>query len=110
MKVDPKLGGQRKEKKKVPPLGGQWKEKEKVPPLGGQWKEKEKVPPLGGQWKVPSLVANGGGERKKILFISSRFPSNQFYLNFQFFTFDLKVLLYQGSRPLLTHLLPFLDL
>jgi hypothetical protein len=48
VKVDPKLGGQWKEK-----------EKEKVPMLGGQWKEKEKVPMLGGQWKVPSLVANG---------------------------------------------------
>jgi hypothetical protein len=37
VKVDPKLGGQWKEK-----------EKEKVPMLGGQWKEKEKVPMLGG--------------------------------------------------------------
>jgi hypothetical protein len=46
VKVDPKLGGQRKEK-------------EKVPMLGGQWKEKEKVPMFGGQWNVPSLVANG---------------------------------------------------
>jgi hypothetical protein len=101
MKVDPKLGGQRKEKKKVPPLSGQWKEKEKVPPLGGQWKEKEKVPPLGGQW---------GGSKKKLLFTSSHFPSNQFYLNLQFFTFDLKVLLYQGSRPLRKRFLPFLDL
>jgi hypothetical protein len=42
VKVDPKFGGQRKEKKKVPMLGGQWKEKEKVPMLGGQWKVKEK--------------------------------------------------------------------
>jgi len=25
-----------------PKLGGQWKEKEKFPMLGGQWKEKEK--------------------------------------------------------------------
>jgi hypothetical protein len=59
VKVDPKLGGQWKEKEKVPMLGGQWKEKEKVPMLGGQWKVKEKVPMLGGQWKVPSLEANG---------------------------------------------------
>ncbi len=78
--------------------------------LGGEWKEKEKVPPLGGQWKVPSLVANGGVKEQKILFTSSHFPSNQFYLNLQFFTFDLKVLLYQGSKPLLTRFLPFLDL
>jgi hypothetical protein len=48
VKIDPKLGGQWKEK-----------EKEKVPMLGGQWKEKEKVPMFGGQWNVPSLVANG---------------------------------------------------
>ncbi len=31
MKVDPKLGGQWKEKEKVLLFGGQWKEKEKVP-------------------------------------------------------------------------------
>jgi hypothetical protein len=50
----------RKGKIKVDPkLGGQWKEKEKVLVLGGQWKVKEKVPVLGGQWKVPNLVANG---------------------------------------------------
>jgi hypothetical protein len=50
----------RRRKVKVDPkLGGQWKEKEKVPMLGGQWKEKEKVPMLGGQWKVLSLEANG---------------------------------------------------
>jgi hypothetical protein len=48
VKVNPKLGDQRKEK-----------EKEKVLMLGGQWKEKEKVSMLGGQWNVPSLVANG---------------------------------------------------
>jgi hypothetical protein len=52
VKVDPKLGGQWKEKEKVPMLGGQWKVKEKVPVLGGQWKVKEKVPMFGGQWKV----------------------------------------------------------
>ncbi len=44
MKVDPKLGGQKKEKEKVPMLDGQWKQKEKAPMFGGQWKEKEKVP------------------------------------------------------------------
>jgi hypothetical protein len=52
VKVDPKLGGQWKEKEKVPVLGGQWKVKEKVPMLSGQWKVKEKVHVFGGQWKV----------------------------------------------------------
>jgi hypothetical protein len=42
------------------PLFKRRRRKVKVDPkLGGQWKEKEKVPMLGGQWKVPSLVANG---------------------------------------------------
>jgi hypothetical protein len=50
VKVDPKLGGQRKENEKVLIFGGQWKEKEK---------EKEKVPMLRGQWNIPSLVTNG---------------------------------------------------
>ena len=47
---------------------------------------------------------------KKILFTSSHFPSNQFLLKPLIFPFDLKVLLYHGSRPLLTHFLLFLDL
>jgi hypothetical protein len=67
------------------------------PKLGGQKKEKEKVPMLGGQWNVPSLVANGRfraswpmeGEGK-ILFTFYHFPPNQFYLNLQFFPLTLK--------------------
>jgi hypothetical protein len=42
------LNRKRRKVKVDPKLGGQWKEKEKVPMLGGQWKEKEKVPMLGG--------------------------------------------------------------
>jgi len=45
--------------------------------------------------------------KEKHLFTSSHFPPNKFYLNLQFFPFDLKVLLYHGSRPLLTHFIPF---
>jgi hypothetical protein len=47
------LKRRRKEVKVDPKLGGQWKEKEKFPLLGGQWKEKGKFPLLGGQWNVP---------------------------------------------------------
>jgi hypothetical protein len=54
-------------------------------------------PKLGGQWKV----------KEKHLFTSSHFPPNKFYLNLQFFSFDLKVLLYHGSRPLLLHFFLF---
>jgi hypothetical protein len=49
------------------------------------------------------------GERK-ILFTFSQFPPNQFLLKLSIFPFDLKVLFYHGSRPLLTHFLLFLDL
>jgi hypothetical protein len=35
------------------------------------------------------------------------FSPNKFYLNLQFFSFDLKVLPYHDSRPLLTHFIPF---
>ncbi len=52
---------------------------------------------LGGQWKV----------KEKHLFAFSHLPPNKFYLNLQFFSFDLKVLLYHGFRPLLTYFLPF---
>ncbi len=61
----------------------------------------------------PNLVANGrfqclvalGRRRKNIFFTSSHFPPNTCYLNF--FSIDLKILLYHGSRPLLTPFLPF---
>jgi hypothetical protein len=82
-----------------PKLGGQWKEKEKVPMLGGQWKVKEKVPMLSDQWKVK-------GKSFSPFFI---FPPTNL-LNPSNFPFDLKFLLYHGSRPLLTRFLPFLDL
>jgi hypothetical protein len=55
---------------------------------------------LGGQCKV----------KEKYLFTSSHFPPNQFLLKPSIFPFNLKVLLYHGSKPLLTHFLPFLDL
>jgi hypothetical protein len=35
VKVDPKLGGQWKEKEKLLMFGGQWKEKEKLRMFGG---------------------------------------------------------------------------
>jgi hypothetical protein len=44
------LNKRRRKVKVDPKLGGQWKEKEKVPMFGGQWKVKE---------KVFCLVANG---------------------------------------------------
>jgi hypothetical protein len=79
-------------------LNGQWK----VPLFGGPWK----VPLLGGPWKVP-LLGGQWKEKNKYLFTFSHFPPNKFYLNLQFFSFDLKVLLYHGSMPLLTHFFPF---
>jgi len=41
-----------------------------------------------------------GRKRKNILFISSHFPPNKFYLNL-FFSIDIKVSLYHGFKPLL---------
>jgi hypothetical protein len=72
---------------------------------------------LGGQWNVPSLVANGmfqawwpmEGEGKTPFHF---FPLSrqQILLKPSIFSFDLKVLLYHGSRPLLMLFLPFFDL
>jgi hypothetical protein len=94
------LKGQWKEKEKLPMLGGQWKEKEKLPMFGGQWKEKEKFPMLRSQWK----------EKEKVPFYPFPFPPQQILLKpfilFYFF-FDLNLLLYHGSRPLLTPFLAF---
>jgi hypothetical protein len=71
-------------------LGGQWKEKEKLPMLESQWKEKEKVLMLEGQWK----------EMEKVLFhLFPLFPQATL-LKPSFFSFDIKVLLYHGSRPI----------
>ncbi len=50
------------------------------------------------------LVTNGRRTRS-ILFTFFHFPFNKFYLNF-FFSIDLKVLLYHGSKPLLMPFLP----
>ncbi len=84
------LKRRRREVNADPNLGGQWN----VPKLGGQWN----VPKLGGQWNVPSLVANGMW-RKNTFSPLPTFPLTT-YLNLQFF--DLEVLLYHGSRSLLT--------
>ncbi len=70
--------------------------------LSGPWK----VLLLGGPWKI-SLFGGQWKEKEKHLFTFSHFPPNKFYLNLQFFSFDFKVLLYHGSKPLLTHFLPF---
>jgi hypothetical protein len=78
------LKRRKREVKVNPKLGGQWKEKKKVLLLSGQWKEKEKVIfhlfPLFPQITLPRL---------------------------SFFSFDVKVLFYHGSRSLFTHFLPF---
>jgi len=103
--------------------------------LGGQWKVPCLVAigrfhawwPLegsmfGGHWKVPCLVAirrfhvwwplEGsmlGGQwnvKEKHLFTSSIFPQ-QTLLKPSIFSFDLMVLLYHGSKPLLTPFFPF---
>jgi hypothetical protein len=68
-------------------------------------KEVKENPNLLAYGRFQFLVANGR-RRRNILFTSSHFPLNFFYLNF-FFPIDLKVLLYHGSRPLLTPFLPF---
>ncbi len=69
--------------------------------------------------RFPCLVANGrrmrrfpcleanGRRRKRFFFTSSHFPPKQLYLDLRFFSFDIKVLLYHGSRLLFTHLFLF---
>jgi hypothetical protein len=68
---------------------------ERKSPLGGQWKEK--VPMLGGQWT----------EKEKVLFHLLPLSPQATLLKPSCFSFDIKVLLYHGSRPLFTHFLPF---
>ncbi len=65
--------------------------------ISGQWKEKE---------KVLCLMANG---RRRIRFFSTsfHFPPKQLHLDLHFLSFDIKVLLYHGPRPLFTHSFPF---
>jgi hypothetical protein len=80
------LKRRRKEVKVDPKFGGQWKEKEKFPLLGGQWN----VPLLGGQWNV----------KEKPFSPLPTFPPTNL-LKPSIFSFDLEVLLYHGSRSLL---------
>jgi hypothetical protein len=65
--------------------------------FGGQWKEKEKVLMFEGQWK----------ETKKVLFHLFPLPPQATLLRPSFFSFDIKVLLYHGSRLLFMHFFPF---
>jgi hypothetical protein len=55
---------------------------------------------LGGQWK----------KKEKVLFYLFSLSPKQLYLNLHFLSFDIKVLLYHGPRPLFTYSLPFLGL
>jgi hypothetical protein len=52
---------------------------------------------LGGQWK----------EKEKVFFHFFPLSPQATLLRPSFFSFDIKVLLYHGSRPLFTHSLPF---
>jgi len=69
---------------------------------------------LGGQWNVPCLVANGmfqawwpmEGEGKNT-FSPLPFSPQQPLLKPSIFSFDLTILLYHGSKPLLTLSFPF---
>jgi hypothetical protein len=53
------------------------------------------------------LVANGR-RRRRFFATYSHFPPKQLYLNLHFLSFDIKVSLYYGPRPLFTHSLPSL--
>ncbi len=109
VKIDPKLGGQWKKKEKVFCLVSNGRRRRrffawwpmegegKSSLLGGQWKEKD---------KVLCLVANGR-RRRRFFATSSHFPPKQLHLDLHFFSFNIKVLLYHGPRPLFTHSFPF---
>jgi len=99
-------------------LGGQWN----VPSLVANgmfhaWWPME-CSMLGGQWNVPCLVANGmfhawwlmEGEGKAPFHLFTFFPFSlqQTLFKPSIFSFDLMVLLYHGSKSLLTHFFPFL--
>ncbi len=66
-------------------------------PFSGQWKEKEKVPMLGGQWK----------EKEKVLFHLFPLCPQATLLRPSFFSFNIKVLLYHGSKLLFYAFPPF---
>jgi hypothetical protein len=51
-------------------------------------------------------VANGR-RRRRFFSTSSHFPPKQLHLDLHFLSFDIKVLLYHGPRPLFMHALPF---
>jgi hypothetical protein len=63
----------------------------------GQWKEKEKVFMLEGQWK----------EKEKVLFHLFPLSPQTTLFRPSFFSFDIKVLFYHGSRLLFMHFSPF---
>jgi hypothetical protein len=62
---------------------------------------------FGGQWKV-LLLGEQWKENEQHLFYLFPLSPLQILLKPSIFSFDLKVLLYHGSRPLLTHSLLFL--
>jgi len=62
------------------------------------FRKKEGRSPLGGQWK----------EKEKVLFhLFPLFPQVTLF-RLSSFSFDIKVLLYHGSRPLFTSFFPYL--
>ncbi len=89
--------------------------------LCGQWKEKEKVLCLVANGKrkrrFPCLEANGMFQACWPMEGEGKIPFHLFPLSPQpillkpsIFPFDLKLLLYHGTKLILTHFLPFLDL
>jgi hypothetical protein len=104
------FGGQWKGKEKYLMFGGQWKEKEKVLMFGGQWKEKEKVLMFKGQWKEQEKVPMLGGqskEKEKVPFHLFPFSPQVTLFKPSCFSFEIKVLLYHGYRPLFMHFFLF---
>jgi hypothetical protein len=91
VKVDPKLGGQWKEKEKVLGLVANGRRRRRCMawwPMEGEgegaW--------LGGQWK----------EKEKVLFYLFQFSPEAILLKPSFFILHIKVLLCPGPRPLFT--------
>jgi hypothetical protein len=63
--------------------------------------------PMEGEGEGPHVWWPMEGEREGYLSPFPTFPLKQLYLNLCFFSFDIEVLLYHGSRPLFMHFLPF---
>jgi len=108
------LKRRRREVKIDPKLGGQWN----VPNLVANGMSQAWWPMegsmFGGQWKVPCLVANGMSQawwpmegKGKTHFHLFPFSPQQTLFKPSIFSFDLTVLLYHGSRPLLPPFFPF---